>query len=192
MVNILITLHFVKFGTTNIFIMVERRGFEPLTPTLPVLCATNCANAPSFCKSRNLSFPTVRYPSFKKRYLIVFFRQSANALYKNKKAITPVIAFLWWVLRDLNPRPSPCKGDALPTELNTHNYYLIFSCVTLITRYTFWSVTTGTCKIYTTKNKILCQDFCETFFYYLRLFFVVGISKQILECGGYCECSWNS
>ena len=26
--------------------LVERRGFEPLTPTLPVLCATNCANAP--------------------------------------------------------------------------------------------------------------------------------------------------
>ncbi len=25
----------------------------------------------------------------------------------------------WWVLRDLNPRPSPCKGDALPTELST-------------------------------------------------------------------------
>ena len=27
----------------------------------------------------------------------------------------------WWVLRDLNPRHSPCKGDALPTELNTQN-----------------------------------------------------------------------
>ena len=26
--------------------LVERRGFEPLTPTLPVLCAPNCANAP--------------------------------------------------------------------------------------------------------------------------------------------------
>ena len=25
---------------------MERRGFEPLTPTLPVSCATNCANAP--------------------------------------------------------------------------------------------------------------------------------------------------
>ena len=28
------------------FRMVEHRGFEPLTPTLPVLCAPNCANAP--------------------------------------------------------------------------------------------------------------------------------------------------
>ena len=26
--------------------LVEYRGFEPLTPTLPVLCAPNCANAP--------------------------------------------------------------------------------------------------------------------------------------------------
>ena len=28
------------------YFLVERRGFEPLTPTLPVLCAPNCANAP--------------------------------------------------------------------------------------------------------------------------------------------------
>ncbi len=26
---------------------VEHSGFEPLTPTLPVWCATSCANAPS-------------------------------------------------------------------------------------------------------------------------------------------------
>ena len=34
---------------TNVFrqIVVEHRRFELLTPTLPVLCATNCANAPS-------------------------------------------------------------------------------------------------------------------------------------------------
>ena len=29
-------------------LLVEHRGFEPLTPTLPVLCAPNCANAPLF------------------------------------------------------------------------------------------------------------------------------------------------
>ena len=29
------------------FCVVEHRRFELLTPTLPVLCATNCANAPS-------------------------------------------------------------------------------------------------------------------------------------------------
>jgi hypothetical protein len=26
---------------------------------------------------------------------------------------------MWWVLRGSNPRPSPCKGDALPAELST-------------------------------------------------------------------------
>ena len=29
-----------------LFYLVERRGFEPLTPTLPVWCAPSCANAP--------------------------------------------------------------------------------------------------------------------------------------------------
>src|SRR3990167_2203263 len=30
--------------------------------------------------------------------------------------------FFWWVLRDSNPRHSPCKGDALPTELSTQSF----------------------------------------------------------------------
>ena len=30
------------------YFLVEHRGLEPLTPTLPVLCAPNCANAPCF------------------------------------------------------------------------------------------------------------------------------------------------
>ena len=30
-----------------LLLLVEHRGFEPLTPTLPVLCAPNCANAPT-------------------------------------------------------------------------------------------------------------------------------------------------
>ena len=30
------------------------------------------------------------------------------------------VKFRWWVLRGSNPRHSPCKGDALPTELSTH------------------------------------------------------------------------
>src|SRR3954471_15543579 len=29
------------------------------------------------------------------------------------------VKFRWWVLRGSNPRHSPCKGDALPTELST-------------------------------------------------------------------------
>jgi site-specific DNA recombinase len=40
--------------------LVELRGFEPLTPTLPVWCATNCAIAPR-CACR--SYTTVCQPS---------------------------------------------------------------------------------------------------------------------------------
>jgi hypothetical protein len=28
-------------------------------------------------------------------------------------------AYFWWVLRGSNPRPTPCKGAALPAELST-------------------------------------------------------------------------
>ena len=35
----------VTYGETA-YAVVEYRGFEPLTPTLPVLCAPNCANTP--------------------------------------------------------------------------------------------------------------------------------------------------
>lgn len=31
-----------------------------------------------------------------------------------------VVQWRWWVLRGSNPRPTPCKGAALPTELSTH------------------------------------------------------------------------
>ena len=27
--------------------------------------------------------------------------------------------YFWWVLRGSNPRPTPCKGVALPAELST-------------------------------------------------------------------------
>src|SRR5580693_4397623 len=33
--------------------MVELRGLEPLTPTLPVWCATSCAIAPRSCAHRS-------------------------------------------------------------------------------------------------------------------------------------------
>ena len=32
--------------SSRVFFLVEHRRFELLTPTLPVLCATSCANAP--------------------------------------------------------------------------------------------------------------------------------------------------
>ena len=39
------------------FLLVEHRRFELLTPTLPVLCATNCANAPRFSVKYHNIFP---------------------------------------------------------------------------------------------------------------------------------------
>ena len=48
---------------TDVFrqIVVEHRRFELLTPTLPVLCATNCANAPSTATSISCQFQLVKY-----------------------------------------------------------------------------------------------------------------------------------
>ena len=43
------------------FLMVELRGLEPLTPTLPVWCATSCAIAPRSCAHR--SYTTCEYRS---------------------------------------------------------------------------------------------------------------------------------
>ena len=46
--------------------------------------------------------------------------------------------FLWWALRGSNSRHPPCKGGALPTELNAQNkfvylyYYIIFFCQAFI------------------------------------------------------------
>ena len=36
-------------------LLVEHRGFEPLTPTLPVWCAPSCANAPK-CNNMKLYY----------------------------------------------------------------------------------------------------------------------------------------
>ncbi len=36
----------IRISGSYLCVMVEHSGFEPLTPTLPVLCATSCANAP--------------------------------------------------------------------------------------------------------------------------------------------------
>ena len=50
----------------------------------------------------------------------------SNQLNYRSTSLSPAInrtiySMIWWVVRDLNPRHSPCKGDALPTELITQN-----------------------------------------------------------------------
>ena len=37
----------------------------------------------------------------------------------------------WWVLRGSNLRPSPCKGDALPTELSTRKGLRVYGILYL-------------------------------------------------------------
>ncbi len=39
---------------------------------------------------------------------------------------------IWWVLTGSNRRPSACKADALPAELNTlitMSFYFVYCCV---------------------------------------------------------------
>jgi hypothetical protein len=46
-------------------------------------------------------------------------RYSNQLNYHSVKCIASRYNYIWWVLRGSNPRPSPCKGDALPAELST-------------------------------------------------------------------------
>src|SRR5207253_11237178 len=48
----------------NVSVMwVELRGLEPLTPTLPVWCATSCAIAPRSCAHRSYTTANMRSKS---------------------------------------------------------------------------------------------------------------------------------
>jgi hypothetical protein len=50
-------------------------------------------------------------PDSSSRQATQFLRREASA-----------IPFVSWALRDSNPRPSPCKGDALPAELSARSH----------------------------------------------------------------------
>ena len=49
-------------------LLVEHRRFELLTPTLPVLCATNCANAPRFSEMNHTTFKGLCKAFFSKKF----------------------------------------------------------------------------------------------------------------------------
>lgn len=66
-------------------IPVELRGFEPLTPTLPVWCATNCAIAPRSCANR--SYTTGHCPS---KLLVRRHRARPRAVRIPAPAVFPV------------------------------------------------------------------------------------------------------
>ena len=57
--------------------LVERRGFEPLTPTLPVLCAPNCANAPF-----NSPFYHITFSSFCQALFLIFLAFFSRSVVK--------------------------------------------------------------------------------------------------------------
>ena len=53
----------------HLLYLVEHRRLELLTPTLPVWCATNCANAPLSPFSRTLIYHTTLFPKLQEVFL---------------------------------------------------------------------------------------------------------------------------
>ena len=50
-----------KARFASLSFLVERTGLEPVTPTLPVSCAPNCANAPKPFSSLRIILYLLRY-----------------------------------------------------------------------------------------------------------------------------------
>ena len=67
----------VSGAGSYVCVMVEHRGFEPLTPTLPVLCAPNCANAPSFGILSDICHPVKSLERKNIKNITFIFRQVA-------------------------------------------------------------------------------------------------------------------
>ncbi len=59
---------------------------------------------------------------FKMVLTLIFKISSIVLIYKNKTPNWRFLVYLnkWWRMRGSNPRPLPCKGNALPTELILH------------------------------------------------------------------------
>ncbi len=67
----------------------------------------------------------------------------------------------WWALGDSNSRPSPCKGDALPTELNAQFILFIFQTV--------WCLEVFLAKLMLARTFFIVNTYYETFLFLLRL-----------------------
>lgn len=76
--------------------MVRPRGFEPLTHWLKASCST--------CWAKGAMVPFIGLEP------TTYWLQVSCSANWAKTA--------WWKLRDSNPWPLPCKGNALPAELN--------------------------------------------------------------------------
>jgi hypothetical protein len=76
---------------------VELRGLEPLTPCMPCRCATSCATAPNYCRSKSFFF---RVSPKQLKYLRTAIPKIPNRAYSaGSRASTPS---RWW--RQLSPR----------------------------------------------------------------------------------------
>lgn len=82
-------------------------------------------------------------------------RLATSLLLQNKINEDPhSLLIKWWMLRDSNPRPLPCKGSTLPTELSIHHEH----CLAMLFKYNTF--------IYTS------QLFLLKFFYFFSYFLI--------------------
>ena len=113
--------------------LVSRRRFELLTPWLKVKCSTDWANGrnagwggwdrtTAMSESKSDALPLGYTPSMVEggrfelpnpKELIYSQPRLASSL-----PLRVIVLRKWWMLRGSNPRPPPCKGDALPAELS--------------------------------------------------------------------------
>ena len=102
-----------------------------------------------------------------------------DKLYKNK----------WWMLRGSNPRPSPCKGDALPTELSIQCifrvnaliiYHLyLYKSITFLKFFLFFS-TFLFCPFFTKKSALSTDLFIYDLIFFLLVLIDIRIVKTLL------------
>jgi hypothetical protein len=93
-VELFLLLGFAPWRAHNT-VLAERTGLEPATPGV-----------------------TGRYSNqLNYRSVVVTNRTKTKDL--TNRALFKTLTKYWWVLQGSNLRPTPCKGVALPTELNT-------------------------------------------------------------------------
>ena len=91
--------------------MADRTGLEPATPGVTGRYSNqlNYRSATLAMSSQQLFDEDELFGS----------HSATTWLQPSNSALLKTLLKKWWVMRDLNPRHSPCKGDALPTELIT-------------------------------------------------------------------------
>ena len=83
------------------------------------------------------------------------------------------LSLLWWALRGSNSRHLPCKGSALPTELNAHSHfkYLIIITLPIFGKTLSLTLSASACITILFKKKFFVKHFLQKIFFYLILSF---------------------